>query len=73
MILEVIRTLHYDCKDFVCRDENGKEYYVDLYVDGGINYDEWPPVKLIGKKVQCSHLHTYLSIANEVSIYGETK
>ena len=59
MELKVLSSIFPGSRDFKCRDENGKEYYMDLYVDGGINESDWPAEKLIGKTVEPESIKAY--------------
>ena len=68
MELKVLSSIFPGSRDFKCRDENGKEYYMDLYVDGGINESDWPAEKLIGKTVYIDYMHPYLFIGNGVKV-----
>lgn len=49
----------------VCEDENGREMYIDLMVNG--DFPDKEPDFLIGKIVEIQ-THPYVSIADEVRI-----
>ncbi len=52
--------------DAICVGEDGKDYVIDIFVDGSLPYQDIDG--LIGRKFECDRLHTFLYIANDVKL-----
>lgn len=50
----------------VCRDEDGKQYYIDLMVDGSLG--DMKPEDLVGRTVSISRMHGYINIGHDVRL-----
>ena len=55
--------------EHICIDDTGKHRRVDIMVDGGLKNKD--PLFYVGKYIECSSLHAYTEIANDVRLDNE--
>lgn len=55
--------------DAICVGEDGKDYMIDIFVDGGIEYQDIDG--LIGREFECDYIHTFCYIAHNVKLLDE--
>lgn len=58
-----------DPHDAICTGEDGKDIMIDIFVDGGLEYQDID--NLIGRKFECDWIHTFCYIAHEVRLLDE--
>lgn len=63
MILRCIEKYPNRERDFLCKDEKGSVYIVDLFTDSNIEGHDYNPDLLVGKEFECDYLAEHSWIA----------
>ena len=68
MILKVVRWEPSPLNFHICRDENGEQYRLDLFVNADFHNQDITPEDLVGKTISIERKHPYIEIACGVKI-----